>query len=163
MNRLMRPKTRRWSDIRAFEFRLGLSLIGATRLHEALRFSPIATQRFDDARFLLGHRNTAAIELAGYAAECILKALWLSRVPRRTTAKVLGAYRGDKGHNLEWLKVQYRRAGGEAFPVEISRAFARVNTWNTDLRYNPGTTLHGEAEMFLRAVEEIIEWAQGRL
>jgi HEPN domain-containing protein len=131
---------------------------------EARRFSLVAEQRSDEARFLLeGHRNTAAIYLAGYAVECILKALWLSRVPARRRAKQVEAFRGGKAHDLEWLKAQYKKKGGEDFPPLIAKAFARVNAWSTDLRYNPGTTKEREAEGFVGAVEEIIKWAKERL
>jgi hypothetical protein len=130
---------------------------------EVRRFSDVAKQRYDDARFLLGHRNTAAIYLAGYAVECVLKALWLSRVPPRGRAKQVESFRGEKGHDLEWLKVQYLRRGGEAFPPAIAKAFGRVKSWGTHLRYNPGAAKARNAVEFLRAVEELIEWANERL
>lgn len=130
---------------------------------EVRRFSDVAKQRYDDARFLLGHRNTAAIYLAGYAVECILKALWLSRVPPRRRSKQVESFRGEKGHDLDWLKVQYMRRGGEPFTPAISKAFGRVNGWRTDLRYNPGTAKAKDAKAFLLAVEEILEWAERRL
>jgi HEPN domain-containing protein len=131
--------------------------------NESLRFSRVATQRYDDARFLLGHRNQAAIYLAGYAVECILKALLLSRIPARKTASTLRTFRGEKGHDLEWLKVQYYKSGGDAFPPRIAQAFARVRAWSTDLRYDPGTAQLKDATPFLEAVEQIIVWARGRL
>lgn len=76
---------------------------------EKRRFALVAKQRSDDARFLLGHRNTVAVYLAGYAVECILKALWLSRIPFRDRAKQVEVFRGEKAHNLEWLKAQYKK------------------------------------------------------
>lgn len=130
---------------------------------EVRRFSDVAKQRYDDAQFLLGHRNTAAIYLGGYAVECILKALWLSRVPPRQRAKVIESFRGERGHDLEWLKVQYKKRGGENFSPAIARAFGRVRSWGTHLRYKPGTAKVRDAKAFLRAVEEMIAWANGRL
>jgi hypothetical protein len=130
---------------------------------EVRRFSDVAKHRYEDAQFLLGYRNTAAIYLAGYAVECILKALWLSRVPARGRAKLVESFSVARAHNLEWLKAQYKKQGGEDFSPSIARAFARVNVWSTDLRYNPGTAKLRDAQEFLRAVEEIIVWAKGKL
>jgi len=43
----------------------------------------VAKQRFDDALLLLEMgRTTAAVYLAGYSVECMLKALILSAVPQ---------------------------------------------------------------------------------
>jgi hypothetical protein len=43
---------------------------------EAQPFYQSALQRFEDAQYLLdGERTTAAIYLAGYSVECMLKAL----------------------------------------------------------------------------------------
>jgi hypothetical protein len=45
----------------------------------ARRFDRAAIQRFDDAQFLLsGSRTNAAVYLAGYSVECMMKALILS-------------------------------------------------------------------------------------
>jgi HEPN domain-containing protein len=130
---------------------------------DSRRFIRVAKQRFDDARFLLGYRNTASIYLAGYAVECTLKALLLSVVPLSKNATVLDSFRGERGHNFEWLKAQYIRQGGAIFPPAISRKFARVNSWKTDIRYDPGTTLLSEAEEFFLAAEMILRWADERL
>ncbi len=130
---------------------------------EARRFIRVARQRFDDAKFLLGYRNTASIYLAGYAVECTLKALLMSVTPLSKTSDVLSSFRGERGHNLEWLKKQYIKKGGAVFPPEISRKFARVNSWKTDLRYDPGTSTLAEAEGFLDASETILRWAGERL
>ncbi len=153
-----------------------------TPADEVRRFDRVATQRLEDARFLLGHRNTAAIYLAGYAVECTLKALWLSRIAGAKSARakrgprgssratkgkaklveVMEMFRGKKGHSLEWLKKRYLDEGGDPFPASISQAFSRVNSWDTDLRYNPGTSTMKEASRFLLAVENFMDWARGR-
>jgi len=51
------------------------------RSPEARLFYQAAKQRFEDALFLLAGRRTAAVYLAGYAVECMLKTLILSRAP----------------------------------------------------------------------------------
>ena len=126
---------------------------------EARRFIRVAKQRFDDAKFLLDYRNTASIYLAGYAVECTLKALLLSTVSLSRTPTVLDSFRDERGHNFEWLKAQYIKRGGAIFPPDISRKFARVNSWKTDIRYDPGTSPLSQAEEFLLAAEVILRWA----
>jgi len=130
---------------------------------DARRFLRVAKQRLDDAKFLLGYRNTASIYLAGYAVECTLKALLLSVTPTSKISKILESFRGERGHNFEWLKAQYIKHGGAVFPGVISRKFARVNSWKTDIRYDPGTSTLSDAEEFFQASEEILRWANERL
>ncbi len=112
---------------------------------------------------LEGSRTTGAIYLAGYAVECILKALLISTVPDSRRAEVVASFRGSRAHDYNWLRDQYRHQGGATFPPPVAQCFALVNTWSTDLRYKPGITLMSEAEAFLRAAEAIIQWADGRL
>src|SRR5260221_280810 len=130
---------------------------------EVQRFLRVAKQRYDDALFLLGHRNRAAIYLAGYTVECALKSLVLSAVPVRKHAVVLASFRGNDAHSFESLKVRYIRAGGMSFPREIVKALSFVNSRTTALRYEPGEASPRDAELFLRYAEEIILWTNGRL
>lgn len=123
----------------------------------------VATQRLDDAGFLSGHRNTAAIYLAGYSVECSLKALLLSTYMISKQRQVVESFRGDKGHSFESLKARYVRRAGTGIPAKLARSFARVNSWSTDLRYDPGMTPLIETLGFLQAAEEILEWVNQRL
>jgi len=67
-------------------------------------FYRVANQRFEDAEFLLGvERTTAAVYLAGYSVECILKALILAIVPRTQEADILAMFRGARAHDYDWL------------------------------------------------------------
>ncbi len=51
------------------------------RAAEARRYYRAAKQRYEDAQMLLeAGRTTGAVYLAGYAVECILKALLLANV-----------------------------------------------------------------------------------
>jgi hypothetical protein len=132
--------------------------------NEVRRFSDVAGQRYGEAMYLLrGDFTTGAVYLAGYAVECMPKALWLSRLPTRNQPAVIDKFHGAKAHDFGWLKAGYLETGGETFPPEISRAIARVNSWSTDLRYQPGAMRLNEAEAFLRAVDEILICARGRL
>ena len=131
---------------------------------EARPFYQSAKQRFEDARFLLeAERTTGAIDLAGYSVECILKALLLAITPDGERAETLASFRGAIAHNYDWLKAKYFEKSGPVFPSTVSKNFSLVNTWTTDLRYKAGTSKRGEAEAFLRAAQEIIVWADGRL
>lgn len=131
---------------------------------EARLFYRAARHRFDEARFLLeGGRTTGAVYLAGYGVECMLKALILSRAPAGKRQDVMRSFRGAGAHNFDSLRYRYLKAGGERFSPVVAKAFALVNTWNTDRRYEARQVRLREAEMFLRNVEEIILWADGRL
>lgn len=121
-------------------------------------------ERLDDAEFLVtGARNTAAIYLAGYAVECILKAAILVQTRVGQRKKVLSSFRGNKAHDYEWLKTIYLTAGGPPLPKEISKAFVKIGNWTTALRYQPRTTKIKAANLFLQSTKEILDWAFGRL
>jgi hypothetical protein len=131
---------------------------------QARRFYRAAKQRFDDALLLLEmERTTAAIYLAGYSVECMLKALILSAVPQAQEAELLGMFRGARAHDYEWLLHLYVEKGGARMPPSVVPHFARVNTWSTDMRYVPGTIAAHEVQAFLDAAIEIMTWADGRL
>jgi len=127
-------------------------------------FYRAAKQRFEDAEFLLGvERTTAAVYLAGYSVECILKALILAIVPRAHEADILAMFRGARAHNYDWLLWLYAARDGAGLPPGLTPHFARVNTWSTDMRYSPGTIALRDAKAFLDSSVEIITWADGRL
>jgi hypothetical protein len=125
-----------------------------------------AMQRMDDARFLLekGGRTNTAVYLAGYSVECVLKALLISALPAKKQDEIIEEFRKrGQGHSFDWLKHQYQKAGGAAFPSTIQRSFVTVSTWGTDLRYETGSIKLKEAEAFLAAAEAILAWADRRM
>ena len=98
---------------------------------QARRFYRAAKPRFDDALLLLEmERTTAAIYLAGYSVECMLKALILSAVPQAQEAELLGMFRGARAHDYEWLLHLYVEKGGARMPPSVVPHFARVNAWD---------------------------------
>jgi len=139
--------------------------MGLPTAQEGRPFYRAGKQRFEDARLLLdkAERTTGAIYLAGYGVECLLKALVLSVIPATDRKEMVASFRGARAHNYDWLKARYFDNGGAQFPSEISKAFALVNTWDTEWRYRSGTAPPRDAEAFLRAAEQIIIWADGRL
>jgi HEPN domain-containing protein len=127
-------------------------------------FYRAAKQRVDDALLLLEmERTTAAVYLAGYSVECMLKALILSAVPQAQEAELLGMFRGARADDYEWLLHLYAEKGGARMPPSGVPHFARVNAWSTDMRYAAGPIAAHEAKVFLDAAIEIITWADGRL
>jgi hypothetical protein len=125
-----------------------------------------ALQRLDDARFLLdkGERTNAAVYLAGYSVECILKSILINSLPTSDHEEIIGAFRKfGQGHDFSWLKHEYQTAGGAPFPPDVQRNFVTVSSWGTDIRYQTGSIKLKEAEAFLSASEAIVTWADGRM
>ncbi len=126
----------------------------------------VAIQRLEEARFLNDRSvyYTAVIYLAGYAVECALKALNLSSVPATECQEVSESFRGSLGHSFDSLKANYARRGGASFPPSIAKSLTFVSSlWSTSMRYEPGARSPREADKFLVATEEIVEWAKARL
>ena len=134
------------------------------RYPEARLFYRCAFQRFDDAQVLLrADHTTGAVYLAGYAIECILKALVLMAIPLAGRPAMFQSFRGQRPHDFEWLRTQYYQHGGPRFPREINESFTLVNVWSTDLRYLAGSLRDEESEGFLAAAANIMRLADGRL
>ena len=127
-------------------------------------FYRAAKQRFDDASLLYElERTTASIYLAGYSVECMLKALILSTVPSRREGEILQLFRGVRAHDYDWLMAIYRENGGTRILHDLVAHFMRVSAWSTDMRYSPARIEISEAKVFLDSVNEINQWADGRL
>lgn len=131
---------------------------------EARLFYRCAFQRLGEAEVLLEYRlTTGAVYLAGYGIECILKALVLMAVPAGFRSETSNSFRGNRGHDLEWLRTLYLTNGGAQFPREIRQHFILVSSWSTDLRYSPRSVRADEAEAYVESTAAIIKWADGRL
>jgi HEPN domain-containing protein len=131
---------------------------------DARRFYRVAYQRYEDGKLLLEQlsRPRAAIYLAGYAVECILKALLLVRTPEREREQLRSSFRGTIAHSIIWLREQLVRRIGR-LPVGEARNLSLVSSWSTDLRYEPGPGDPEDAEAFLEATRSILVWADGRI
>jgi HEPN domain-containing protein len=135
----------------------GLNTVAMPSSVQARRFYRAAKQRFDDALLLLEmERTTAAVYLAGYSVECMLKALILSAVPQAQEAALLARFRGARAHDYEWLLELYAEQSGARLPASVVPHFARVNSWSTDMRYTPGTIAAHEAQAFVEAAIAIM-------
>ena len=127
-------------------------------------FYRAAKERFEDAELILSlNRTTAAVYLAGYSVEFMIKALILSSVPRSQENTILAMFRGRLAHDYDWLMRLYRRHRGSPVPTHLVLPFDRVTRWSTDIRYSPATIQTSEAKAFLHSISEIIKWADGRL
>lgn len=127
-------------------------------------FYRAANQRYEDALLLLQlKRTTGAVYLAGYSVECMLKALILESVPERQESLTLAKFRGQQAHEYEWLLRLYRSISNTNIPIALVPHWARMNTWSTSMRYQPGVLDEGDAEQFMASVEQIRMWVEGRL
>lgn len=95
--------------------------------------------------------------------ECVLKALLLSLVDEHEQPALIREFRGARAHDFTWLKTLYREYGGAGFPKAVAEAFIVVDTWGTDLRYNPRIEYKGDADRFFQALNVILNWANERL
>lgn len=130
---------------------------------EVVRFRRVALQRRDEAQFLLAnHYTNASTYLAGYAIECMLKALILKNTPPKHQRTVVESFRGKSGHNFETLKHLLAQRG-ILYSKEISAALGRVAHWTTDLRYEARKLQQQEAADFMKATLQIVSWAEGQL
>jgi hypothetical protein len=100
--------------------------------------------------------------LAGYAVECMLKALLLAGLPRPKQRATALLFRGRVGHDFEWLKKEMRRRGLTT-PKGYANHFVVVNSWTTDLRYSGGHAGAQETRDFLKSVAVIMAWVERSL
>jgi HEPN domain-containing protein len=136
------------------------------------QFYRAGLQRFEEAQFLFTRSpyTTATVYLAGYAVECMLKALLLFQEPVARHASTLDLFRGARAHDFDWLKEQLcqrlprsRPKGKASLSPDIAEQLAKVNWWSTDLRYHTGALPRQDTEAFLGAAEKILVWVKGRL
>ena len=121
-------------------------------------------ERLDDARVLSDQgRYAGAVYLAGYAAECGLKALLLSAVPTAREREVIDSFRGAAAHNLYALRARYANERGPDFPPEAARAFGEVADWAVRLRYDPRRAAAREAERFVASAARLYEFCRDRI
>lgn len=139
--------------------------MGVPTSPNARLFYRCALQRIEEAKILrkADQVTTGAVYLAGYAVECMLKALILSGLTKTKQELMLKSFRGSKAHDFDWLREQYLVNGGARFPPKVARSFTLVSDWSTDLRYLPKNLKTKDIDEFLRATDEIQQWIAGRL
>ncbi|WP_145356614.1 HEPN domain-containing protein [Alienimonas californiensis] len=126
-------------------------------------FLRAADQRLEDARVLAeGGRDAGAMYLAGYAAECGLKAMLLAAVPASGERAILETFRGAAAHDLPALRARYRQAGGAGFSTEIIRTFAELSDWAVALRYDPRPGTPRESARFVASAQSVLAFCRNR-
>ena len=133
-------------------------------------FERAAQQRLRAAWFLFhdeGKRfNLDAMYLGGYAVECSLKAMILKRTATNQHRQVMEALTevGALAHDFEYLKgiLKERTVGRSARDREIlgmiTRSMKKVSDWTTELRYQARLVKSKEAESFLQAAQNIVDY-----
>jgi HEPN domain-containing protein len=140
--------------------------VGLPQDIDARRYYRVSVQRLEEAELILSRLGLAhaAVYLAGYSVECILKALVLVRTPLRNRHATLKALKEDKrfGHNLAGLR-DGAVARGALPPREIARQLAYVSTWSEQMRYDPTDRRLADAERFVVAARLVFRWADGSI
>jgi len=132
-----------------------------SKLAECTRFFlSAANHRLNEASWIIENSSftTAGVYLAGYAVECSLKAVLLSCTPKRQHADVKRSFRTKTAHDYDWLRRQLLRKS-VVIPKLVIRNLGTVQFWNTALRYQSSQIEPDEANDFVSATQEIVEWA----
>ena len=133
------------------------------RSKDARLYYRCADRRRVEASILIkAAQPTGAVYLAGYVVECMLKAINIETQPESLQGSRIEELRRI-GHDLTRLLELYRRESGSAPPNEIARAFTLVRDWSVEIRYDPKEVKSAEASRFLKAVDEVSQWVDGRL
>ena len=127
---------------------------------DARRYYRVAFQRFEDVSLMLDQldRPKAAVYLAGYATECILKALLINATPVHDRLAILRTFRGAIAHDVLWLRERVK-AARVAIPMAVAKELAYVASWSVDLRYEPGAGDRDDAQCFIASTRTILDWA----
>jgi HEPN domain-containing protein len=106
-------------------------------------------------------RGHEVVYLSGYVVECVLKALLLSRTPRKKHPAELKRLKEELGHNLEQLKNELSQKGVE-LPREQKENLKRVRpNWSSEMRYDVRRWKREDAERVVAAAEAIFDWVNG--
>jgi len=142
------------------------------RSKEVKRFWHAARQHYEVARTLAefggdkAFRSVGAyhaVYIGGYAVECGLKALYLSRVPVPRQAAEIDGRLKDLGHNLIGLSESIATRFGVAMPRDVRVRFRErvAPGWDVTMRYYAGQRSRRDAEEFLGAVKAVLDWIDG--
>ena len=155
-------------------------------------FRKVAPQRIRDAKKLLessaiapqqqgadARHFRAAVYLAGYAIECILKAYIIARQPpSRTLAEAMSRrassgetlkgeplpdIQGAKGHNLPLLLLLTDLEKSLGTARDRQKDWAICLGWKSSWRYDPNPPSQPYAEDFVAAAERLYTWVERQL
>ncbi len=147
-----------------------------------MQFAKVAPRRLRDAQALLKHRDSsdaeqradtrhirAAVYLAGYCVECILKTYLIAQDPRAQTLREAATHLRDRGnevpdllsaegHNLYLLMTL---TGLEPI-LELNKSlhddWNRCRIWKSAWRYDPQPTTRKFATDYVESTERFYNW-----
>ena len=127
---------------------------------DARRYYRAGKQRLSEAELILRQVKlpAAAVYLAGYAVECLLKSLLIERTPEVERAELVGLMKTQYGHNFTRLRaaLAYR---GVHVPANVVGEMTFVSRWSPELRYDPGPGSATVGNRFVAASARIVHWA----
>jgi HEPN domain-containing protein len=127
------------------------------------KFRRAVRQRLAAAEFLAENGyNLDAVYLAGYAVECALKVLILTRTPAARFEKIYEEIStGKKAHDFEFLKYVYqKRPLNGIISAAVAEHLQDVRNWKTDLRYESLAVDSDAASAFIASARQIVEWME---
>lgn len=148
-----------------------------------------ATRRLEDARELLepptfdAQRSDAdrrhlrgAMYLAGYAAECLVKAYLIQHMNAPTLVAAVDALNNQRQQRgLEPVERIARSAAGHKilYLLQLTnlpqysgydpKAWARVAQWRSSWRYETDTVPRNEADGFMDDVQAVVDWLSPKI
>lgn len=139
--------------------------MGTPKNKHARRYYRVAKQRLTEASAILQEAQlpAAAEYLAGYAVECVLKALLIVLVPDTERPddweKIVHWMKRTFGHDLGDLRDEVLRRGLRLPVAEVASLDFVMENWKPESRYVPGPGEMRHAREFLAAVQKVVEWA----
>lgn len=141
----------------------------ARELLETPTFDP---QRSDAAR----RHGRGAMYLAGYAAECLLKAYLIQHMNTQTlSAAVSSLNEQRKYRGLEPVENIARTAAGHKifyllqltdltqYPDYDQKCWSRVAQWRSSWRYETDNVSHSASSEFVDDIQTIVDWLSAKI
>jgi HEPN domain-containing protein len=132
---------------------------------DSQRYRLVARQRLYEAEILCdarvrdGRIMNGGVYLAGFAVECILKALILANSTANQRGRLRERMVREFRHDLDALRREASRRGLH-MPRDVLAHFRRINTWDNNSRYEPGFHPVADALLLIGSARETIEWAE---
>ena len=132
----------------------------------------LETPTFDSQRSDAGRRHgRGAMYLAGYAAECLLKAYLIQHMNAQTLSAAVSALNEQRERRgLEPVENIARTAAGHKimyllqvtnlpqYPDYDQKAWSRVGQWRSSWRYETDNVSHSVASEFVDDIQIIVDW-----
>lgn len=148
--------------------------MGIPRDRDARLYNQVARKRLHEATRIcdeLTDLSAPAAYLAGYAVECVLKALVLVETPvsqRKSVGEETIAWmKSEFGHDLIKLAKSLARGGARLPESQEHDLLSEFNflaaRWDPENRYDPKDYDQETNERMIRGAEAIFQWADARM